>query len=957
MGNANLLKVLVFWLCILLFINGCTPVSPVFDFDFSKEKLSSAIKIKSDVSFLNIENKGKMNLSGTCDSSSSAKLKITSPLILDLECLNGQFSKNLDLSEVADGIIEISVESKYAFGDTFVEKLIIQKDTQSPTVSFNAPGSIATNQPNLALTGLCSEMNEKVSVSELVSGIFQDTVCNSGTWSLVFDLSSRLSQNLFQFKVKHSDRAGNFKEESSGQVTRLTIGNFDINGVSKASGPSSSTKLNESFNSFYLNWTAAANVDHFEILINEYNTETSLYDILKCREGSILGSDVEHHLTTCSLAMAKLYQATLIATDAVGSTVSKSFNFITKEPPRLKTGVSKIYIMSSFDNPMPTRIDYSSIIDDDIEGAPFTVTPVSLSSSISSNGVHVLNDISQKIIMTPGNYIDGNLSGIFSATYKFTDQFNNESGNYTIQYHIVMPYSWAGMVDNDFNNHLNWCGSVGLFTGCRGAVSPPSFTTKIMIDNLCTSPTASWLGPNNCSPQLTAPGQVHSFYLKDNLFDQSGYAFSVGNINGPGTGDLARTKSFFKQTGGQFNLNISTGTLEITFKYEQLGGTFYAPYRSDFKLNSKDNPHDSTIAKISDKNNFFHNNGNLVFADPNGVSGVYTIFDAPDGLELNNLRMDTDGGSWKLKSDNLVVNGILDLGGRDFSGSFPQLDSYSATSKITLAGDLHCTGQSRGWTIPIHINNAGSHYKVTHLDCQLPPLYLDGTAELSEDPLSTNDLQLQSLLIASGAMFTAPSQISQPKKVIFNTQKMTTLSYALKVNGVFNHNMAIVEFQNNSSSSNIYRISTSQPFIKLLFTNNLGMNSAYRVESNLVTSILEISGTNPVNLQSFAVSIQTKSFILSKGLTSNENELNRVVMTASGAGDIAVNTADRINIKNLELKRNVDVVGTSTYIDFSGVNLDLNSFNLQLNNQSFLYDSKTGGGSIQGSVVITDSAI
>ncbi len=957
MGNTNLVKVLVFWLCILLFIIGCTPVSPVFDFDFSKEKLSSAIKIKSDVSFLNIENKGKMNLSGTCDASSSAKLKITSPLILDLECLNGQFSKNLDFSEVADGIIEISVESKYAFGDTFVEKLIIQKDTQSPTVSFNTPGSIATNQPNLALTGLCSEMNEKVSVSELVSGIFHETVCNSGTWSLIFDLSSRLSQNLFQFMVKHSDRAGNFKEESSGQVTRLTIGNFDINGVSKTSGPSSSTKLNESFNSFYLKWTAAANVDHFEIFINEYNSQTSLYDILKCREGSILGSDVEHHLTTCSLAMAKFYQATLIATDAVGSTVSKSFNFVTKEPPRLKTGVSKIYIMSSFDSPMPTQIDYSSIIDDDIEGAPFTVTPVSLSSPISSNGVHVLNDLSQKIIMTPQNYLDGNLSGIFSATYKFTDQFNNESGIYTIQYHIVMPYSWAGMVDNDFNNQLNWCGSVELFTGCLGAISPPSFSTKIMIDNLCMSPTASWQGPNNCSPQLTSPGRVHSFYLKDNLFDQSGYDFFVGNINGPSTGDLARTKSFFKQTGGQFNLNISTGTLEITFKYEQLGGTFYAPYLSNFILNSKDNPHDSTIAKISDKNNYFHNNGNLVFADPDGALGVYTIFDAPDGLELNNLRMDTDGGSWKLKSDNLVVNGILDLGGRDFSGSFPQLDSYSDTSKITLAGDLHCTGQSRGWTVPIHIENAGLHYKVTHPDCQLPPLYLKGTAELSEDLLSINDLKLQSLQIAPGATFTAPSQYPVPKKLIFNTQKLPALSYALKVNGAFDHNRATVEFQNNSNSTSIYRILTSQPFSKLLFTNDLGMSSAYKLVSNLTTSILEISGANPVNLQSLVVSIQTESFILSKGLTPHANELDRVVMSASGNGNIVVNTAERINIKNLELMRNVDVVGTSSSVDFSGVKLDLNSFDLLLNSQSFLYESKTGGGSIQGSVAITDGTI
>lgn len=957
MGKTNFIKISVFWLWILFLVNGCTPASPVFDFDFSKEKLSSSFKIKSDVSFLNIENKSKMNISGTCDASSSAKFRITTPLVLDLECLNGQFSKNLDLSEVADGLIEISVESKYIFGDTFVEKLMIQKDTQGPTLSLLTPGSMASNQPNLALAGLCSETNEKVFVSELISGISQDTVCTSGTWSLVFNLSSRLAQNLFQFKVRHNDRAGNFKEEISGQVTRLTIGNFDINGVSKASGPSSSARLNESFNSFFLNWTAATNVDHFEILINEYNTTSALYDILMCREGSILGSNVEHHLTTCSLSMAKSYQATLIATDASGFTVSKSFNFQTKEPPKLKTGASKLYIMSSFDNPMATQIDYSSIIDDVPEGAPFTVTPVSISTPISINGVHELNDISQKIIMRPGNYPDGNLSGIFSATYKFTDQFNNESGIYTIQYHIVMPYSWAGMVDNDFNNRYNWCGSVGLFTGCQGANLPPSFSTKIMIDNLCTSPTASWLGPNNCSPQLTAPSQVHSFYLKDNFFDQSGHAFTVGNISGPDGGDLARSKSFFKQTGGQFNLNISTGRLEVTFKYELLGGVFYAPLGSDFILNSQDNPHLSTIAKIIDKNNFFHNSGTLVFADPNGASGVYTIFDAPDGLELNNLRMDTDGGSWKLKSDNLVVTGILDLAGRDFGGSFPQLDFYSLNSKITLAGDLHCSGQSRGWTIPVHIDDTLSHYRVTHSDCQMPPLYLDGTAKLTEDLFSTNNLQLQSLRIAAGAMFTAPDQSVRTKKLIFNTQKMPTLSYALKVQGIFNHNMATIEFQNNSSSSAVYRISSAQPFSKLMFTNNLGMISAYKVESNLVASILEFSGANPVNLQSSAVSIQADSFILDKGLTQHANELDRVVMSALGSGDIAVNTADRINIKNLELRRNVGVSGTSTSVDFSGVILDLNSFDLQLNSQSFLYDSKTGGGSIQGSVAVTDNAI
>jgi hypothetical protein len=206
-------------------------------------------------------------------------------------------------------------------------------------------------------------------------------------------------------------------------------------------------------------------------------------------------------------------------------------------------------------------------------------------------------------------------------------------------------------------------------------------------------------------------------------------------------------------------------------------------------------------------------------------------------------------------------------------------------------------------------------------------------------------------------MFTAPDQSVRTKKLIFNTQKMPTLSYALKVQGIFNHNMATIEFQNNSSSSAVYRISSAQPFSKLMFTNNLGMISAYKVESNLVASILEFSGANPVNLQSSAVSIQADSFILDKGLTQHANELDRVVMSALGSGDIAVNTADRINIKNLELRRNVGVSGTSTSVDFSGVILDLNSFDLQLNSQSFLYDSKTGGGSIQGSVAVTDNAI
>jgi hypothetical protein len=944
-------KILLF-LPIITLLSACTPANPVFDFDFSSEKTSFSLELKTSESALNVQNSSKVIVSGACEDKS--KLTLTAPIATEIQCKNGAFELSLDLSAMADGEIELAVESKNVFGEIVVSQKKLIKDMTMPTLSLTQPANISSLDQTINLDGTCSESGEEVLVDEQSTGLSQKVICSSGTWTMVFNLGSDFGISSFYFKANHKDKGLNNKQASSTVVSRIVVGDYTINGVSHSgAGGSYGSMLKGNFANFYVNWTEATGMQNFSLAIYELNIGNGQYDISKCSVSGIPGNSVVKQLTSCVLTASSNYQVKMTGLNTLNQNIEKTFNFVTKALPQWRLDSRKLYFLSSFGTASASEIPYSDFIHNyDVNDGPYIINGNTIDTSLAA--IQTLDHGNQKIIIAPGAT---KTSGVFSGNYKITDAFGNSSSFETIKFHLVMPFSWAGLIDNDFNKPGNWCGAVNLRTGCLGSGSAPSFGAKVMIDDLCTSATFS-TAVGNCSPVLSANAEVHAFHMKSKSFDQNGFNLTVGDVNDALGGDFALSLTYFKQTGGQFNFPSSSGQLTVLSYFHQLGGVFYAPNTSDFIFNTKVTM-GGVFATISNKDNFHHNNGTIKFLDPQGGNGGGVKLTAPADLEFFNLSIDSDGGYWKINTSNLIVNGNLTIGGRTRVGLYPQLLKETGTSKITLRGNLICSGQNKGGNLPIYINGPqSSTYNVTHADCTLPPIYLSGSgANLTEHGSSMYDLKLQGLNVGSGSSFTAPAS---SRKTIFKTDLLDNNSYSLYATGAFNHNNGIVEFHNTANLSEIFKILVyGSMFHQLNFVNNLGVNSFFSIENGLATEHLEFSGTSPVRLLGLAYHIQTDDLVFNKGIYNDANKLGKITISSSGVSPISVNTLDRINIPAIQLFRDINFAGSATTIDFSGATFELGIYQLTLPVGYDLYynTSTSSGGSFNALGTTTSSAL
>jgi hypothetical protein len=931
-------KTLVFISTVVL-LNSCTAANPIFDFDFSNEKTSFSLDMKTSESVLNIQNSAKVVVSGFCEDKS--KLKLTTPMSAEIQCKSGAFELSLDLAAIADGEIELAVESKNTFGELVVSQKKLIKDMTLPTLSLAQPANLSALEQTITLNGTCSENGEDVIVDEQSTGLKQKTICSSGAWSMVFDLGTNFSITTFYFKVNHKDKGQNNKQVDSSAMNRTVLGDFTITGVSHINLMAAyGAILKGNFNDFYVSWTPATDVQNFSISIYELNPTNGLYDIYNCGVTGIAGSASFKNMSSCVVIANTNYQVKMVGLNTLGQNIDRTFNFVTKALPRWRLDSRRLYLASSFGTATITNIVYSDFIDNySAEDGPYTISSSAVDASLTA--IQNIDDINQEIVVNPGAT---KISGKFSGFYKITDAYGNSSNFERIWFQFVMPFSWAGLIDNDFNKPSNWCGTIDLRNGCQGSVAGPSFGAKVMIDDLCSNATVNTV-VGNCSPALSANAQIHTFYMKSNSFNQNGFSLTVGDVNDDLGGDFALSSTSFTQTGGQFNFSSSQGQLTVLNYFNQLGGVFYAPNNSNFIFNTKGTS-GGIFAEITDKDNFHHNYGTIKFVDPIGKTGAGVKIAAPAEIEFNNLVIDSDGGYWKINTSNLIVNGNLTIGGRIRSGLYPQLLKENGTSKITLKGNLICSGQNSGGNLPIYLTGSqNSSYKITDADCTLPPIFISGSgAKLAEHGSSTQSLILQGLTVVSGGRFEAPASI---RKMIFKTNLLESNSYSLNLTGgLFYHNNGTVEFHNTGNLAEIFIIKApGSAFYNLSFVNNLGVNSFFSLEGNMTTEYLDFLGSSPIRLLGSSSYIQTNNLVFNKGLYNSVNKLSKIKISGVSATPMTVNTMDRINIANFELYRNIAFSGSSSYLDFSGASFELGTYQLTLpSGYELYYNTATSSG-------------
>lgn len=952
-GKLKTLVKLILLLAVMPALNACTPANPVFGFDFSSEKLDSNLAIKMDVEALNLSNAAKVIISGSCNE--KAKIKLISPVNKDLECSSNRYQQSLDLAALPDGEVLFQIESKDVFGDILVVEKKIYKDMIAPTLALTQPSDIGSGVTSVNLNGTCSEEGVDVVVNESSTGKEQKVKCQSQQWSMSFDLGSDLGINQFFFKAIQTDMGLNEVAVNSSAVNRVVIGDFSISGVSHQSGGPFTTLLKGYFNNFYITWTPAVNVTSFAISIYEFNPGTSEYDIQKCNVGGISGSQYLKLMSGCALTAGKNYKVKMTAQNSVGQVVNREMNFATKSLPRWRLDAKKLYIGSSFETALNTEIAFSDLIEDyDSAVAPYSVVVSSIDATLSS--IHTIDNANQKIIIAPAAT---KTSGKFSASFTISDSFGNTSGTEAMSYHLVMPFSWAGLVDNDFNKPGNWCGTFTLKSGCQGSGTAPSFNAKVMIDNLCSSPTANSV-TSNCAPVLSAASQVHSFFIKANSFDQAGFSLTVGNAAGPTSGDFNRNLAFFKQAGGVFNSASasSSGDLFVLNYFTQNDGYFYAPYASNFTVSSQHTNVGNNVISIASAIKFFHNNSQMIFIDPQGIAGDIYI-QAPANTEFYKVKLDTDGATWSVRSDNLIIKSDLELAGRLRAAEYPKFNRYSGTNKITLQGNLICSGQTIGGSVPIYIDaNVTATYKTTHSDCKFPSLVLANTNSIiSEDAGSLFDHKMESLKIISSNAFYAPQA---PRKLIIAPVHVDTGSYAFYNVAAFNHNNGEIEFHNLGDGTKEYKVlNSSGSFNILKFINNSATGDFFNIQSNIYSKGLIFSGSHSVSLRGVLYAVTTDELVFNKGLTADVNVLSKIVLSPLGVSPISVNTSERINLASLELQRNISFSGSSSVFDLSGGNLNVSYYDFTVPaGFSFFYNVlNTFSGSIISNGTTTASSL
>lgn len=154
------------------------------------EITSNASVLITQSNNINNSNLASYSIVGTCSEFGQAvDVKIGS-ITSSTNCVVGSFMvTSLDVSSLADGVIEISAEHFDSNGLSNTYSLSVSKDTLTAVVAIDSlVGINNVNQTDYVVTGTCSENNSIVDV--FIGAINKQPQCTSGTWTTGFvDLS------------------------------------------------------------------------------------------------------------------------------------------------------------------------------------------------------------------------------------------------------------------------------------------------------------------------------------------------------------------------------------------------------------------------------------------------------------------------------------------------------------------------------------------------------------------------------------------------------------------------------------------------------------------------------------------------------------------------------------------------------------------------------------------------
>ncbi len=912
---------------------GCTKLSPELGFgglSSSKDSLtleSSTLTINASTA------NSAVILKGICES--NINLQLTAASTQTFRCENLAFSKSVAPSDLIEGVNVISVVSLDDSKNIIASKEIkILKDTVVPLMTLSAPATISGSATTIAVSGTCSENGTDVQISESTSGSTNTVTCLTGAWTLNYAIQS-MSQTDFHFSGLHKDVALNQATTAPFLVNKIVLGEFAVSGVSNTSS-GYSTLLKLATGNLNMAWTASTGAAKYNIKIKKIigGPGGSTYlDV--CQFDDVVALTLTKSIGTyCpSMTNSEYYLMSVEAKDSSNAfSLIKTLIFRTKAPPRLQTDANKLFVNSDFGSTPPiSNISYSSIILDLDSAGPFTAA---VTDSAGLGSQIAADNVNHQLVVTPLE----NTSGIFSISVTFTDENGLTSAPIPVSLAIVFPYSWAGLVDNNFNNPLNWCGSSTLKAGCSGGSTAPSSTIRVMIDNLCDSPiTAASGGSPYCSPRLGLNTTVKSFFMKDKFFYHNSHSFIVGTSSD--------NSCYLKLSGGLYNDMTSTGDLTVFREFLVTGGVFTAPASSNVFFNTLLSGFGAESFKVLSNSYYVHNNSTLHLLDPNGQGpGVGQKITLPPSFHLKNLTINSNGGHWVLKSDELILDGDLTfIGTKDSSGNYPKLNAYNSISKITLKGNINCEGEFNGGTAPIYIDSSVATYKSTFAGCKILTLRIaNAGSTLRESASSTVDLVLQGLLISAGS-FEAPIN---PRKTIYRTNSLDNNSTVVDISAGYTSNGTPVVFETNDDSNNYKLNLTSLPSVT--FTNPNNLSSFYEISSDFATNYLVLSGSFPVPLRGSTKTIFADNIDLSVGMVLDASRLNRITLSNASSSAISVNTNSAINLPNLNLLRSVSMSGLVT-LNFPGTVISLNTFNLSIpSGLTLRYYSSNGSGSIVG---------
>lgn len=170
---------------------------------------------------VNITNRSSYTVSGTC--SDDGVINLSGDLTDTVNCSAGTYSKNFDLTAIADGNIELRLNTADSNGNTSIEKrLTLSKDTVIPVVTLTGPVNNSyiniANQSAVVFNGTCSEDG----IISITNGISDSITCSGGNFSKTLNLSGS-AEGPLSLKFDLNDTHGNSAASVNLSLTKDTI--------------------------------------------------------------------------------------------------------------------------------------------------------------------------------------------------------------------------------------------------------------------------------------------------------------------------------------------------------------------------------------------------------------------------------------------------------------------------------------------------------------------------------------------------------------------------------------------------------------------------------------------------------------------------------------------------------------------------------------------------------------